>query len=162
MAIKIIRKEPQQVEAPKPKPASGPRKLNEHDLCPKCRARAWYEVDGTDIVQRCTCGMHRYVWQRTINGGYRTHVQRKEEFRMPEKGTKLSKCLGFVAAQYPNTVTTADLCGVSGQNTSDVSSQLIVLMHKGLVDRVEARPGTKGGSIWRVTRRALEALSMEV
>ena len=81
---------------------------------------------------------------------------------MPEKGTKLSICLGFVAAQYPKTVTTRDLCGVSGQNTSDVSSQLIVLMHKGLIERIEARPGTKGGSIWRVTRRALDALSMEV
>ena len=84
------------------------------------------------------------------------------EFKMPESGTKLSKCLGFVASQYPKTVTTRDLCGISGQNTSDVSSQLIVLMHKGLVERVEARPGTKGGSIWLVTKRALEALSMEV
>lgn len=161
MAIKIMRSKRESRATPQP--AQRKMQLNEHDQCPKCGARARYEVAETgDIVQRCICGMMRYVWQRTQNGGFRTHVQRKEEFKMPETGTKLSKCLGFVAAQYPNTVTTRDLCGVSGQNTSDVSSQLIVLMHKGLVERVEARPGTKGGSIWRVTRRALEALSMEV
>jgi hypothetical protein len=102
------------------------------------------------------------VWAKLPDGGYRTHVQRKEEFKVPEKGTKLSICLGYVASVYPKTVTTRDLCGISGQNTSDVSSQLIVLMHKGLIERIEARPGTKGGSIWRITRRALDALSMEV
>jgi|Cruoilmetagenom7_1024161.scaffolds.fasta_scaffold01557_19 hypothetical protein len=158
MPVKILRK-PQQKE---PVSLTDPVRMQEEDTCPKCSGRAWYEFADSNIVQRCLCGMIRYVWQRTPNGGLRTHVQRKEEFKMPEAGTKLSKCLGFVAVQYPNTVTTRDLCGISGQNTSDVSSQLIVLMHKGLVERVEARPGTKGGSIWLVTRRALEALSMEV
>jgi hypothetical protein len=158
MAIRIIKKGSSATSSTEVKQ---PIRLREEDRCPKCKAPAWYEVTGDkDIVQRCICGMMRYVWQRTINGGYRTHVQRQAEFTMPETGTKLSKCLGYVAAQHPNTVTTRDLCGVSGENTSDVSSQLIVLMHKGLVHRVEARPGTKGGSIWRITRRALEALNI--
>lgn len=139
-----------------------PRVMNERDECPKCHGNAWYEVTDMDIVQRCMCGLYRYVWAKLPDGGYRIHTQPKREFKMPEKGTKLKKCLGHVASMYPETVTTRDLCGVSGQNTSDVSSQLIVLMHKGLIERVEARPGTKGGSIWKVTRRALEALSMEV
>jgi hypothetical protein len=150
MAIRRVRKKPQE------------RVLQDSELCPKCGGQAHYVIQGQDIVQRCICGLHRFVWQRTENGGYRTHVQRREEFKMPEKGTKLSTCLGYVASQYPKTVTTRDLCGISGENTSDVSSQLIVLMHKGLVERIEARPGTKGGSIWRVTRRALGALNMEV
>ncbi len=156
MPVKIVRKESE------PVPLTGPVRMPDEGVCPKCTGKAWYEFTNDDIVQRCICGFLRHVWQRTPNGGFRTHVQAKAEFRMPESGTKLSKCLGFVAGQYPKTVTTRDLCGVSGQNTSDVSSQLIVLMHKGLVERVEARPGTKGGSIWLVTRRALEALSMEV
>ena len=156
MAVKIVRKPKE------PVPVTGPIRMPDEGVCPKCKARAWYEFTNDDIMQRCMCGFFRHVWQRTPNGGFRTHVQTKTEFRMPESGTKLSKCLGFVAAQYPKTVTTRDLCGISGQNTSDVSSQMIVLMHKGLVERVEARPGTKGGSIWLVTRRALEALSMEV
>lgn len=139
-----------------------PIRLEESDRCPKCGARAWYELTDMDIVQRCMCGLHRYVWMKLPDGGFRTHTQTKIEFRMPEKGTKLARCLGFVASQYPKTVTTRNLCGISGQNTSDVSSQLIVLMHKGLIERVEARPGTKGGSVWTVTRRALDALSMEV
>lgn len=152
MAIRRVRKEKR----------TEPRVFQERDPCPKCGSAAWYEMTAEDIIQRCLCGLHRYVWTRLPGGGYRTHIQRKEEFKVPEKGTKLSKCLGFVAAQYPKTVTTRDLCGISGQNTSDVSSQLIVLMHKGLVERIESRPGTKGGSIWKVTRRALDALSMEV
>lgn len=157
MPIKIVPK------VKDPVPLTGPIRMQDEGVCPKCGGRAWYELSAvSDIVQRCMCGMMRHVWVLTPNGGFRTHVQRKEEFKMPEHGTKLSKCLGFVAAQYPKTVTTRDLCGISGQNTSDVSSQLIVLMHKGLVERVEARPGTKGGSIWLVTRRALEALNMEV
>lgn len=150
MAIRRVRKKPKT------------QTLADSESCPKCGQSSWYEVSDQDIIQRCVCGLHRFVWQRTENGGFRTHVQRREEFKMPEKGTKLSTCLGYVAAQYPKTVTTRDLCGVSGENTSDVSSQLIVLMHKGLIERIEARPGTKGGSIWRVTRRALDALNMEV
>lgn len=138
-----------------------PVRIVDEDRCPKCHANAWYEVTDHDIVQRCTCGLLRYVWMRLPDGGYRTHTQRREEYRLPDKGTKLSVCLGHVAACYPESVTTKDLCGISGQSTSDVSSQLIVLMHKGLVDRVEARPGTRGGSIWRITRRALEALGVE-
>lgn len=139
-----------------------PVRMEEQDACPKCGGRAWYEVTDQDIIQRCLCGLHRFVWARLPEGGYRTHVQRREEFRMPEAGTKLARCLGFVATRYPKTVTTRDLCGISGQNTSLVSSQLIVLMHKGLIERVEARPGTKGGSVWTITRRAIEALNMEV
>ena len=139
-----------------------PIRLEESDACPKCGALAWYELTDQDIIQRCMCGLHRFVYAALPGGGFRIHTQTKVEFRMPEKGTKLSRCLGYVAAQYPKTVTTRNLCGISGQNTSDVSSQLIVLMHKGLIERVEARPGTKGGSVWTVTRRALDALSMEV
>jgi hypothetical protein len=148
MAVTIVRK--------------SPCVMQERDACPKCGGKAWYEMTELDIVQRCVCGLYRYVWAKTPDGGYRIHTQKKAEFKMPDKGTKLSTCLGHVAAQYPNTVTTRDLCGVSGQNTSDVSSQLIVLMHKGLIERVVARPGTKGGSIWKITRRALSKLSMEV
>lgn len=138
------------------------KRLADTDRCPKCGGNAWYEISDSDIVQRCICGLRRYVWKKTASGGYITHTQKRTEFRLPDKKTKLSVCLGFVALKYPATVSTKDLCGVSGENTSDVSSQLIVLMHKGLVERVEARPGMRGGSIWRVTRRALEALSMEV
>lgn len=148
MAVRIVRKQP--------------RVMNERDECPKCHGNAWYEITDMDIIQRCICGLHRYVYAKTTDGGFRIHTQKKSEFRMPEQGTKLKKCLGHVASLYPKTVTTRDLCGVSGQNTSDVSSQLIVLMHKGLIERVEARPGTKGGSIWRVTRRALDALQISV
>lgn len=37
----------------------------------------------------------------------------------------------------------------------DTASMLIVLMHKGLVNRVKAGKGIKGGSIWELTPSAI-------
>lgn len=147
MTIRLVRKTPQV--------------LSERDSCPKCGGFAWYEVTNIDIIQRCLCGLYRYVWARTSDGGFRQHTQKKAEFKMPDPGTKLARCLGFVASIYPGTATTKQLCWESKQSVSDVSSQLIVLMHKGLVERVVARPGASGGSVWRVTRRAVEALKLK-
>jgi hypothetical protein len=49
---------------------------------------------------------------------------------------------------------TQDVAEFLEEDTQKVGSLMVVLEHKGLLEVVEARRGVKGGSIWRVTRRA--------
>ncbi len=48
-----------------------------------------------------------------------------------------------------------------GESGSDVSSRLMVLQHKGLVDKVTCNKGKQGGSTWRLTPTAIDKLNLK-
>lgn len=58
--------------------------------------------------------------------------------------------------KVPGVVLRADLI----LTVSDVSSYLTILRGKGLVDRIDIRRGTPGGSSWRLTGEAIELLGL--
>lgn len=130
------------------------------EICPKCTSRnARYAVEDKDLVLRCLCGYLEFVYSEK-GGGAILHVQTEAKMELPRQGTKLSKCLGLVAGQWPSNVKTVEVAELSGNNNGDTSTQLMVLMHKGLIEKVIDGKGISGGSTWRLTNRAIRHFNL--
>jgi len=131
------------------------------DPCPKCGGLSWYELEGSDtVLHRCHCGLCKVV--QTVKGGMVVkHTQKESEVQLPRRGSKLSQCLGVVAAHYPRELKTSEIAELAGQSNSDVASKLMVLEYKGLVFRVEEGRGKSGGSTWALTKRAIKRLRIK-
>lgn len=128
--------------------------------CPKCGGSSWYTKDKNDVWQRCLCGLNKLV-HTTLEAGISIHHSDKpSQESLPRSGTKLHTCLQAVRATHPGKPTTRDVSQLTGENTSDTASQLTVLMHKGLVERVEERRGVAGGSTWQLTFMAKQILNI--
>lgn len=125
--------------------------------CPKCGGRSWYEWEGNDMIQRCLCGLCRFVLM--ARGDFTImHSQPVAEVVLPRPKTKLSRCLGALASCHPAPTSTSDIALLVKCTSSDTASQLMVLMNKGLVERVTLGRGKAGGSTWILTLRARKHL----
>jgi len=130
-----------------------------NDPCPHCGGYSWHENDGEHIVVRCVCGYLKYICK--INGSATIlHTQTVSQLLLPRPGTRLSICLGQAAAIWPVEFTTKSLSVTLSEKSSDVANLLMVLMHKGLVEKTEDNRGLPGGSTWKITRRAVKILRL--
>jgi hypothetical protein len=129
------------------------------DRCPKCGGLSWFEWVEEDIVQRCLCGLHRYVAQRK-DGQLVMHRVHKTQVSLPKPDSKLHETLSVLAVYYPTRMSTAEIAKQTGHNTKDTTSELSVLDHKALVERVEERKGLPGGSIWTLTNNGARLLRL--
>ena len=122
--------------------------MSERIPCPRCRGKTWLEdVDG-DVVQRCLCGLHRYV-KREVDGLTIMCVAvGQSDVKIPAIGTKIHKCLLSVAQSHPKPIQTADVVQQTSLTIKETSALLITLMARGLIIRHEGRHGMKGGSTW--------------
>lgn len=119
---------------------------------------AWYERTyakhtGEEIILRCMCGYERTVYSR-YNGVERLHPLPERDLIMPRQGTRSSLCLGVVAGRHPNWSTTGEVASRLGWPNGDTANFLMVLMHKGLLEKVSEGRGIAGGSTWKLTTRA--------
>ena len=131
------------------------------EVCPHCTHRqAHYEIeDEIKLIIKCVCGYVKVVYDENEDKIIK-HVLSKKKSELPRKGSKLSKCLGVVASVYPNNIKTGTVSTISGDTTSGAASKLMVLQHKGLIEKENSLRGVAGGSTWFLTNRAIEYLNL--
>lgn len=133
----------------------------EYFKCPRCRGRSWLEESNGDIVQRCLCGLHKYI-QREVEGlTILTTAVEQEDIRLPALGTKIYKCLLAVADQYPKPINTIDIALKAGLQNKETAALTAMLRIRGLLERVSERRGVVGGSIWILTMPAARQLKVK-
>jgi len=135
--------------------------LGEHLHCPRCGGLSWLEYQDPDLVQRCLCGLRRYL-RRSVEGlTVMTAAVPQQEARLPAQNTKIYKCLLAVVGNWPQTIMTLEIAAASHLNGKETSALMAVLSARGLVERLEERRGLLGGSIWRLTRTAAVLMRAE-
>jgi len=131
--------------------------------CPKCGAKhSWFEKDGDDLIQRCLCGLTNYLFREQEDGVtvMRSGV-RVPDVTLPADGTKIRKCLMAVRNAYPRNIRTGDIAQKTGLRGKETASLVVTLMGRGLLERVAARRGLLGGSIWKLTVVAQTLLKVD-
>jgi hypothetical protein len=129
--------------------------------CPKCFGLARYDMEHRTVELRCRCGYRQVVYAVKANGMIEQHTLPTKSVRLPKEGTKLAECLARVSLHGKLGVSTGAIAFEMNQSTTETSAQLVVLMHKGLVDKIDSKRGQFGGSDWRVTHRALRLMKGE-
>lgn len=131
--------------------------------CPKCGAQhSWFEEDGDNLIQRCLCGLTRFLFRELEDGitVMRSGV-RVPDVTIPGKDTKIYKCLLAVRNAHPATILTGGIAEKAGLQGKETASLVVTLMGRGLLERVEARRGLLGGSIWKLTLTAKRLLKVD-
>lgn len=129
--------------------------------CPRCGGLSWLRFQGPDLIQKCLCGLHRYL-RRDIDGLTVMHsAVPPREARLPAQNTKIYKCLLAVAQCWPATTFTHDVALCACLNGKETSALMAVLSARGLVERLEERRGLAGGSVWRLTTVAARLMRLQ-
>lgn len=131
--------------------------------CPKCGAKhSWFEQDGEDLIQRCLCGLTNYLFREQEDGItiMRSGV-RVPDVTLPADGTKIRKCLLAVRNAHPQHIRTGEIVTRTGLRGKETASLVVTLMGRGLLERVAARRGLLGGSIWKLTLVAQTLLKVD-
>lgn len=124
--------------------------------CPKCGGRnTWLEFEEQDVIQRCLCGLLKYIVHVTEDGQtiMRAAV-RPVQVTLPAKGTKIHRCLIAVLGRHPTEIHTGEVARDSGLHNKETSALLVALLARGLVQRIKERRGLVDGSTWKLTVRA--------
>lgn len=131
-------------------------------ICPHCtNKQARYNVeDDVRLIMYCTCGYNKIVYDDSIDNTV-MHVLTKRKSELPRRGSKISLCLGAVASIHPNRIQTQKVAQITGDTVSGAGTKLMVLQHKGLVEKYRSLRGIAGGSSWFLTNRALEYLNIK-
>ena len=131
------------------------------ETCPHCRAnQAWYEQESQQtLTLKCICGYLRVVYEETANGII-MHTVPRTKVVLPEKGSNLSIYLGVIASRYPEDILTGTVAGQVKEKSSLTASKMMVLQHKGLIEKVESAKGKVGGSTWKLTNIAVTLLKL--
>lgn len=128
--------------------------MEESLRCPRCGGLSWLLYQEPDLIQKCLCGLHRYL-RRDIDGlTVMTAAVPQREARLPAQDTKIYRCLLAVASCWPSTTLTQDIACSASLNGKETSALMAVLSARGLVERLEERRGLVGGSVWRLTKTA--------
>lgn len=136
--------------------------MREKYPCPKCGSKhSWFEEEGDDLIQRCLCGLTRFLIREMEDGTtvLRSGV-RVPDVTLPAEGTKIYRCLIAVRDAHPRHIMTGDIASRTGLKGKETASLVVTLMGRGLLERVSARRGLLGGSIWKLTVTARELLEI--
>ena len=69
--------------------------------CPHCGGRSWLVWSAPDLIQRCLCGLHKYL-RRDIDGvTVIIAAVTPREVRLPAQNSKIYRCLLATAARWP-------------------------------------------------------------
>ena len=129
-------------------------------LCTHCKSEnASYECVDNELVLTCLCGHYEVVYSEREESTV-TRTLRRELIHLPRPGSKLSKCLGAAASLYPETFNTSDVARVTKDKNADAATKLMVLQHKGLVEKMHSRRGVLGGSEWKLSNSAIKLLHL--
>lgn len=131
------------------------------EKCPKCGGIAHYEIDKEDVILRCICGLYKFLTTTQDEITIDNRLD-KRDTRLPKHGSKLSIVLGVVAGKNPEKVTTEYIAVTTNENKNDVSSRLIVLYHRQLIEKVSEGRGFKGGSEWVLSEEGVRLLGVRI
>ena len=93
----------------------------------------------------------RFYVQRQVDGFViTTTVVKQAEVMLPQRGTKIYRCLSMIGQQHPLAIMTANVANKTGLNNKETAALLVALMARGLIRRVSERRGMTGGSEWRL------------
>lgn len=120
--------------------------------CPKCsRGTTWFERSNGALVQRCVCGLTKYLERRVDGVTILSTAVAQPDVQLPAATTKLYRCLLAIRDSKPNAVSTRAIQVTSGLGAKETPALLVTLRIRGLVERVENRHGVEGGSTWVLT-----------
>ena len=126
--------------------------------CPRCGQFSWLLLDEEVVIQRCLCGLRKPV-AILKDGELREYVYaRKKIHKLPKPETKLGKCFAVLVQKYPEPLKTTVISGVIKESAGDTSSQLLVLMNRGLIIRLVPGRGKRGGSVWGLSETVISIL----
>jgi hypothetical protein len=129
------------------------------DKCPRCGSLAHYVLESDEVALQCRhCG-HLSWFKRETNEGM--VIERKlpkddTPARLPVQGTRLHRCLIFLADC--GTATTGQVAEALCLDARGVANSFAVLSARNLVKTLEYNRGKKGGSTWGLTSQALALL----
>jgi len=130
--------------------------VNHKTDCPKCRSEnAWFAKTRTDLLVKCLCGYQKVVF--TTLEAVEVEHNEPPSVRLPRIGTHLHSTLSCLASIEPASskeVTDTLIFMGNTFTVSDVSSYLMMLRSRQLVEVVEYRRGLPGGSTWKLTPEA--------
>lgn len=122
--------------------------MPEQLLCPKCEGYSWIEVEDNCPVQKCTCGLRKYL-EVHDNGIVTTHIPMNiNKVTLPSVGSQLSKILGCLVVL--GNMTSSEIADRVGVDTNNATTNLSVLRSRGLIRVITNRKGHVGGSLWEV------------
>lgn len=114
------------------------------------------------MVQRCICGMRRYVYRHLRSGSIEVHlITSPREPILARDGSRTSVCLGVLSDLYPSPASTLEIAKRCKFSVKDVSWMLTGLVIRGVADRTEARKGLAGGSRWVLSSYAAQRLRLQ-
>lgn len=129
--------------------------------CPKCGStNASYEKTHCDLVLKCVCGFRKVVFT-TLAEIEVMHNDPVSEVKLPKVGTHLHNtlvCLWSIEPANSREVTDTLILHGHDYSVSDVSSYLMMLRGRSLVQVIDYRRGVAGGSTWELTDIASELL----
>jgi hypothetical protein len=85
---------------------------------------------------------------------------RVPDVTLPAEGTKIHRCLIAVRNAHPKTILTGEVASRTGLKGKETASLVVTLMGRGLLERVEARRGLLGGSVWKLTSIGKDLLNV--
>ncbi len=131
--------------------------------CPKCGSpHAWYEKTYCDLSIVCMCGYRKVVYS-TLNDMEIIHNLPAADAKLPKVGTHLHNtltCLWSIEPANSREVTDTLIMHGYKYTVSDVSSYLMILRSRSLVEVIDYKRGIAGGSTWELTDIATELLGI--
>lgn len=131
--------------------------------CPKClSSNAFYEKTQTDLTLVCYCGYRKVVFT-TLSTMEIVHNEKQSNVKLPKPGTYLFETLTCLAQIEPaNSREVTDTLTLHGHEftVSDVSSYLMILRSRGLVEVLSYRRGVADGSTWGLSSVAGDLLGL--
>jgi len=131
--------------------------------CPKCGGHSWIEEQSNgDLAQRCMCGLMIFLEQDAGDGvTLQRRAVKQDQVQLPQKGTKIHRCLSAVVYAYPETIMTSGIASFAELQSKETASLVVALMARGLVERVQERRGLAGGSIWTLTHATKKLIGIK-
>lgn len=115
-------------------------------LCPKCGGFSWVEIEHNDPIQKCICGLTKFLSINSDGMLCERSPLKKNNFTLPTKGTQLSKILGCLAVYKK--MTSKELADRLKISSDKATTNLCILRKRGLIKSLVDRRGKLGGSTW--------------
>ena len=132
--------------------------------CPKCESpNARYQKTDTDLSLVCYCGYNKVVFTTLLTLEV-IHNDKVQDIKLPKQGTYLFATLSCLWQIEPaNSREVTDTLTLHGHEftVSDVSSYLMILRSRGLVNVVDYKRGVADGSTWECSDTTLELLGIK-
>lgn len=121
--------------------------------CPKCNGIAHYEcVMEVDLVLICLCGYYKVIYTEVGHITVST-VSKADMKDLPRPNSNIGMCMTVMLNNYPTLLTSEQVYIVLKKNMcrSSVSTNLMILQGRGLIDKIKSNKGKAGGSIWKIS-----------